>query len=658
MVNFDCHENVTWGNLLDSEEFLISQVIKRRNIRWLCHFTPRENLENIRRNGLKTRDLLSSRDSCFTDQARFDRYRNAICLSISKPNIWMFNRKKEQGFDLCLLLINPEILYKKNCLFYPYNAATASFRNIDINLIKGDIALEKMFANTISFQKSGGIHRDIPRYNGLSSCETTSEQAEVQCLENIEPEHILRIYESNIPLTYEDIKQQFEKKNNILSFESNLDFKLDFPPIDLDFPPIDLDLPPIDLDLQPIDLDLPPIDLDLPPIDLDFPPIDLDFPPIDLDLPPIDLDFPPIDLDLPPIDLDSPSILADKRQSSQENFCARFNEMLNNLDSGMDLNSFGESKLSRLKAERDSRWIELEKAYEENSTVIGLIKGKVKGGFTVDLNYVSAFLPGSLVDTRPVREADHLFGKELEFKVIKCDQNRNNVVVSRRAVIESENSQEREKILENLAEGSEVKGIVKNLTDYGAFVDLGGVTGLLHITDMAWKRVETPSEVVNVGDEINVKVLKLDKARARITLGLKQLDLKYQIRSFEKISIRESTDEVSNLAGYASLAELEVESIPKHHICSRTEFKEYKKQVLMDDLHKSNETCNKFSPLVITTPENVEKPLKKVERVICSNNKVKPAHSIDVSPSKNSFSLGKISFIGIITALLIYIIFR
>ena len=609
MVNFDCHENVTWGNLLDSEEFLISQVIKRRNIRWLCHFTPRENLENIRRNGLKTRDLLSSRDSCFTDQARFDRYRNAICLSISKPNIWMFNRKKEQGFDLCLLLINPEILYKKNCLFYPYNAATASFRNIDINLIKGDIALEKMFANTISFQKSGGIHRDIPRYNGLSSCETTSEQAEVQCLENIEPEHILRIYESNIPLTYEDIKQQFEKKNNILSFESNLDFKLDFPPIDLDFPPIDLDLPPIDLDS-------------------------------------------------PPIDLDSPSILADKRQSSQENFCARFNEMLNNLDSGMDLNSFGESKLSRLKAERDSRWIELEKAYEENSTVIGLIKGKVKGGFTVDLNYVSAFLPGSLVDTRPVREADHLFGKELEFKVIKCDQNRNNVVVSRRAVIESENSQEREKILENLAEGSEVKGIVKNLTDYGAFVDLGGVTGLLHITDMAWKRVETPSEVVNVGDEINVKVLKLDKARARITLGLKQLDLKYQIRSFEKISIRESTDEVSNLAGYASLAELEVESIPKHHICSRTEFKEYKKQVLMDDLHKSNETCNKFSPLVITTPENVEKPLKKVERVICSNNKVKPAHSIDVSPSKNSFSLGKISFIGIITALLIYIIFR
>jgi len=183
---------------------------------------------------------------------------------------------------------------------------------------------------------------------------------------------------------------------------------------------------------------------------------------------------------------------------------------------------YGETKLSREKAVRHESWIELEKAYEDKATVIGLINGKVKGGFTVELNGVRAFLPGSLVDTRPAREADHLLGKELEFKVIKLDQKRNNVVVSRRAVIESENSQEREQILENLAEGSEVKGIVKNLTDYGAFVDLGGVDGLLHITDMAWKRVKHPSEIVNVGDEVTVKVLKFDKDRTRVSLGLKQ----------------------------------------------------------------------------------------------------------------------------------------
>ena len=183
---------------------------------------------------------------------------------------------------------------------------------------------------------------------------------------------------------------------------------------------------------------------------------------------------------------------------------------------------FGETKLSREKAVRHESWIELEKAYEEKATVIGLINGKVKGGFTVELNGVRAFLPGSLVDTRPAREADHLLGKELEFKVIKLDQKRNNVVVSRRAVIESENSQEREQVLENLVEGSEVKGIVKNLTEYGAFVDLGGVDGLLHITDMAWKRVKHPSEIVNVGDEVTVKVLKFDKDRTRVSLGLKQ----------------------------------------------------------------------------------------------------------------------------------------
>ncbi len=184
---------------------------------------------------------------------------------------------------------------------------------------------------------------------------------------------------------------------------------------------------------------------------------------------------------------------------------------------------FGETILSREKAKRYEAWLQLEKAYEDQETVTGVISGKVKGGFTVDLGGVRAFLPGSLVDVRPVRETTHLENKDLEFKVIKLDQKRNNVVVSRRAVIETENSAERDELLENLQEGQEVKGIVKNLTDYGAFVDLGGVDGLLHITDMAWKRVKHPSEVVNVGDEINVKVLKFDRERTRVSLGLKQL---------------------------------------------------------------------------------------------------------------------------------------
>ncbi|WP_220721090.1 30S ribosomal protein S1 [Agarivorans litoreus] len=184
---------------------------------------------------------------------------------------------------------------------------------------------------------------------------------------------------------------------------------------------------------------------------------------------------------------------------------------------------FGETVLSREKAKRHEAWIQLESAYEEQATVVGIINGKVKGGFTVEVNTIRAFLPGSLVDVRPVRDTAHLEGKELEFKVIKLDQKRNNVVVSRRAVIETENSVERDELLENLQEGQEVKGIVKNLTDYGAFVDLGGVDGLLHITDMAWKRVKHPSEIVNVGDEINVKVLKFDRERTRVSLGLKQL---------------------------------------------------------------------------------------------------------------------------------------
>ena len=184
---------------------------------------------------------------------------------------------------------------------------------------------------------------------------------------------------------------------------------------------------------------------------------------------------------------------------------------------------FGETVLSRDDAKRHEAWQVLEKAYEEKETIIGVINGKVKGGFTVEVSNIRAFLPGSLVDVRPVRDTAHLEGKDLEFKVIKLDQKRNNVVVSRRAVIEAEGSAERDELLESLAEGQEVKGIVKNLTDYGAFVDLGGIDGLLHITDMAWKRVKHPSEIVNVGDEIQVKVLKFDRERTRVSLGMKQL---------------------------------------------------------------------------------------------------------------------------------------
>jgi small subunit ribosomal protein S1 len=184
---------------------------------------------------------------------------------------------------------------------------------------------------------------------------------------------------------------------------------------------------------------------------------------------------------------------------------------------------FGETLLSREKAKRAKAWARLEHAFESDENVTGLITGKVKGGFTVELDDIRAFLPGSLVDIRPVRDTTYLEGKELEFKVIKLDQKRNNVVVSRRAVVESEYSAEREALLESLQEGVVIKGIVKNLTDYGAFLDLGGVDGLLHITDMAWKRVKHPSEVVQIGDEIDVKVLKFDRERNRVSLGLKQL---------------------------------------------------------------------------------------------------------------------------------------
>ena len=184
---------------------------------------------------------------------------------------------------------------------------------------------------------------------------------------------------------------------------------------------------------------------------------------------------------------------------------------------------YGETKLSREKAKRNVAWIKLEAAQEGNETVSGMITGKVKGGFTVEVMDIRAFLPGSLVDVRPVRDTTYLEGKPLEFKVIKLDRARNNVVVSRRAVVETESTAEREELLANLQEGQSVKGIVKNLTDYGAFVDLGGVDGLLHITDMSWKRIKHPSEIVNVGDEIDVKVLKFDKERSRVSLGLKQL---------------------------------------------------------------------------------------------------------------------------------------
>ncbi|MDP1708016.1 MAG: 30S ribosomal protein S1 [Gammaproteobacteria bacterium] len=185
---------------------------------------------------------------------------------------------------------------------------------------------------------------------------------------------------------------------------------------------------------------------------------------------------------------------------------------------------FGETKLSREKAKRDQSWIRLERAFESGDVVSGLISGRVKGGFTVEINDVNAFLPGSLVDVRPVRDPGYLEGKTLDFKIIKIDRKRNNVVVSRRAVVESEGSTERDALLDSLQEGQMVKGVVKNLTDYGAFVDLGGIDGLLHITDMAWKRVKHPGDIVSVGDEIDVKVLKFDKERNRVSLGLKQME--------------------------------------------------------------------------------------------------------------------------------------
>ncbi|MEX2489447.1 MAG: 30S ribosomal protein S1 [Pseudomonadales bacterium] len=219
---------------------------------------------------------------------------------------------------------------------------------------------------------------------------------------------------------------------------------------------------------------------------------------------------------------------------------------------------FGETRLSREKAKRAESWQMLEDVYEKSEVIKGTISGRVKGGFTVEIDEIRAFLPGSLVDVRPLRETEHLEGKELEFRVIKLDPKRNNVVVSRRSVLEEENSAEREALLESLQEGQEVKGIVKNLTDYGAFVDLGGVDGLLHITDMAWKRIKHPSEIVSVGDEINVKVLKFDRERNRVSLGLKQLGEDPWIAITERYPEGMRTmARVTNLTDYGCFAELE-----------------------------------------------------------------------------------------------------
>ena len=186
-------------------------------------------------------------------------------------------------------------------------------------------------------------------------------------------------------------------------------------------------------------------------------------------------------------------------------------------------NGFGETKLSREKAKRAADWIALEEAMENGDILSGLINGKVKGGLTVMINSIRAFLPGSLLDVRPIKDTSHFEGKEIEFKVIKLDKKRNNVVVSRRAVLEATLGEERKALLENLQEGTVVKGIVKNITDYGAFVDLGGIDGLLHITDLAWRRVKHPSEVLEVGQEVEAKVLKFDQDKQRVSLGIKQL---------------------------------------------------------------------------------------------------------------------------------------
>lgn len=219
---------------------------------------------------------------------------------------------------------------------------------------------------------------------------------------------------------------------------------------------------------------------------------------------------------------------------------------------------FGSTRLSRERAKRLESWGHLEEAYEAKETIRGVIVGRVKGGFTVEINKVRAFLPGSLVDVKPIRDPEAFEGKEFEFKVIKVDAKRNNIVVSRRAVLEAENNVERAAVLENINEGSEVKGIVKNLTDYGAFIDLGGVDGLLHITDMSWKRIKHPNELLAIGDEIKVKVLKIDRDNVRVSLGLKQLggDPWHDISERYPINSRIS-GRVTNITDYGCFVEIE-----------------------------------------------------------------------------------------------------
>lgn len=219
---------------------------------------------------------------------------------------------------------------------------------------------------------------------------------------------------------------------------------------------------------------------------------------------------------------------------------------------------FGVTRLSRERAKRLESWAALEQAYQNKETVRGVIQGRVKGGFTVEINKIRAFLPGSLVDVKPIRDPESLEGKEFDFKVIKIDAKRNNIVVSRRSAMEAENSVEREALLENLHEGDEVKGIVKNLTDYGAFIDLGGVDGLLHITDMSWKRIKHPSEILSIGDEIKVKILKFDRDNARVSLGLKQLgdDPWADITNRYPISTR-LHGRVTNITDYGCFVEIE-----------------------------------------------------------------------------------------------------
>ena len=226
------------------------------------------------------------------------------------------------------------------------------------------------------------------------------------------------------------------------------------------------------------------------------------------------------------------------------------------LDSFED--GFGETKLSREKALRARSWINLQESHDEGKVINGFISGRVKGGFTVEIDGIRAFLPGSLVDVRPVRDPSYLEGKTVELKVIKVDKQRNNVVVSRKAVVETEFSEERSQLLENIKEGTKAKGIIKNLTDYGAFVDLGGIDGLLHITDMAWKRVKHPSELVNIGDEIDVVVLKYEKDKQRVSLGMKQLgkDPWHEIQ--DRYPIQEKLKgKITNIADYGCFVEIE-----------------------------------------------------------------------------------------------------